>query len=227
MLVVQQIEAPVGGPQPFRGGDAAIQVEVGAADGLRFVQQGDMLAGRPRPLRFFSLSPRSLVAASSAAATAAVPTPLAAAGLTTAGLRAEHPRLDLGDQFGRDLVLIVGDLEAVDHPVAVGVDDLEEGLGVGPELSPVDASVVIGVGPREPGVEGIAAARGQPERLTGRAHEQGRRARGRGGALRGPRRRLRQRRQGSGHEGEDQRQPLHAMEYLRALPQRRAGSRQA
>ncbi len=53
----------------------------------------------------------------------------------------------------------------------IGVQLLEEGVGVGPELVPLQRPVVIGIGAGEPAVQRIRILRPAPEGLAHRADE--------------------------------------------------------
>jgi hypothetical protein len=101
---------------------------------------------------------------------------LRAVGLPLARLAGIAPLGDQGE-LRDDLVLVVGDLEAVDDAVAVLVQRLEVARCVGPELGPVEIALMGGVGLVEPGFQRVGVGRPQPERFARRAEEQLRRRR--------------------------------------------------
>jgi hypothetical protein len=82
--------------------------------------------------------------------------------------------LDLHAQhLGGDARLIEGHLLWADHAVAVAVQDLEEGDGVGHELGVVELPIAIHVGHLEPAHHRIGRAHLGSERTTGGTDEDG------------------------------------------------------
>ena len=65
----------------------------------------------------------------------------------------------------------MGDLVGIDLAVGVGVERLEESLGIGGHFVGGDRSVMIGVGLSEPGGQAFGARRAGEERLAHRTHE--------------------------------------------------------
>ncbi len=95
----------------------------------------------------------------------------AGAGVRQGGNVVEGQPADPRQDLRRDLLFVVGDLEAIDDAIVVGVELVEEGLGVGLEFLQRDRAVVVGVGLGEPSVDRVADARTGVERLAAGADE--------------------------------------------------------
>src|SRR6185312_10150670 len=188
LVVIQLGEAAVGGRHPLGKRDLAVEIAVGGADRLRFVQQGKarraVAPGRRDAAQFLLLLQdlRAVagvaVAAAHAAAhatatAAATPTHAAAAASSAAPPARGRPRARAlveghDADLWNDVAFVVLLLEAVDDPIAIGVEVFERVLRVGAELLQRDRPVAVGVGLGEPAAQPVLAA----ERLAGRADEQ-------------------------------------------------------